>query len=83
MRLSAVSAQASGHSGLAYGQSEANQTRRASITLRMTLIKGTPAKYLGHVHAKDEAEAIKEAAKEFKVAEALQDRIVATRDELG
>jgi len=33
---------------------------------RMTLIKGTPAKYLGHVHAKDEAEAIKEAAKEFQ-----------------
>jgi len=30
----------------------------------MTLIKGTPAKYLGHVHAKDEAEAIKDAAKD-------------------
>lgn len=50
---------------------------------RMTLIKGTPAKCLGHVYAKDEADAVKEAAKEFNVAEALQDRIVATRDELG
>jgi hypothetical protein len=45
------------------------------------LIKGTPAKYLGHVHARDEAEAIKEAAKEFKVADALPDRIVARRED--
>ena len=27
---------------------------------RATLIKGTPAKYLGHVYAKDEADAVKE-----------------------
>jgi len=48
---------------------------------RMTLIKGTPAKYLGYVDAKDEAEAIREAAKEFKAPEALLDRIVATNDD--
>ena len=47
----------------------------------MTLIKGTPAKYLGYVDAKDEAEAIREAAKEFKAPEALLDRIVATNDD--
>jgi len=33
----------------------------------ISLIKATPAKYLGQVFAKDEAEAIREAAKEFKV----------------
>jgi len=32
---------------------------------RATLIKGTPAWYLGHVDAKDEASAIDEAAKEL------------------
>jgi hypothetical protein len=47
----------------------------------ISLIKGTPAKYLGQVFAKDEAEAIKEAAKEFKVAEALRDRIAARRED--
>jgi hypothetical protein len=44
------------------------------------LIKATPAKYLGQAFAKDEAEAIREGAKEFKIGEALWDRIVARRE---
>ena len=48
---------------------------------RATLIKGTPAKYLGHIYAADEKSAIEEAAKEFNVAEALWDRIVAKRED--
>jgi hypothetical protein len=44
------------------------------------LIKATPAKYLGQVFATNEAEAIKEAAKEFNVAEALRSRIVARKE---
>jgi bifunctional pyridoxal-dependent enzyme with beta-cystathionase and maltose regulon repressor activities len=44
-------------------------------------IKATPANYLGQVFAEDEAEAIKEAAKEFNVAEAFRDRIVARRED--
>ena len=47
----------------------------------ISLIKGTPAKYLGQIFATTEAEAIKEAAKEFNVAEALRDRIVARRED--
>ena len=47
----------------------------------ISLIKATPAKYLGHVFARDETDAIKEAAKEFKVGEALRDRIVARRED--
>jgi hypothetical protein len=47
----------------------------------ISLIKATPAKFLGQVFAKDEAEAIKEAAKEFNVAEALRDRIVARKED--
>jgi len=42
----------------------------------------TPARYLGHVHAKDEASAINEAAKEFRVPDNLRDRIAVTRDDL-
>jgi hypothetical protein len=48
---------------------------------RAILIKGTPAKYLGHVYANSEADAVKEAAREFNVADALQDRIAVTKDE--
>jgi hypothetical protein len=47
----------------------------------ISLIKATPAKFLGQVFANTEAEAIKEAAKEFNVAEALRDRIVARRED--
>ena len=45
------------------------------------MIKATPAKYLGQVFATSEAEAIKEAVKEFNVADALRDRIVARRED--
>ena len=42
----------------------------------ISLIKATPAKYLGQVFATTEAEAIKEVVKEFNVAEYLRDWIV-------
>lgn len=52
----------------------------------ISLIKGSPAKYLGQVSVTSEAEAIKEAAikeavKEFGVAENLRDRIVARKED--
>jgi hypothetical protein len=49
---------------------------------RITHLTGTPAKFLGYVEAPDEKAAIGAAVKEFKVPEALRDRIVARRDEL-
>ena len=48
---------------------------------RVTLIKGTPAKFLGYVDAADEKSAIEAAAEEFKVAPALRNRIDTRRDE--
>jgi hypothetical protein len=48
---------------------------------RATLIKGTPAKFLGHVDAPDEGSAREQAAKEFKVSEVLKDRVAVMRDE--
>ena len=47
---------------------------------RATLIKGTPARYLGHVHAPDEKSAIEGAAKEFRVPGNLRDRIAVMRE---
>jgi hypothetical protein len=45
----------------------------------ITFIKSTPARYLGRVDAPDEAAALKEAAKEFKISDVLQNRLVARR----
>ena len=51
---------------------------------RVALLEGDPAMfvgYLGYVEADDEKAAIEAAAREFKIAETLQDRIVARREE--
>jgi hypothetical protein len=47
---------------------------------RISLLKGTPAKFVGYVEAPDEQAAIEMAAKEYKIAEALRDRLVARRN---
>jgi hypothetical protein len=47
---------------------------------RISLLKGAPAKFLGYIDAPDEKAAIEAAAKEYKIADALRDRIVARRD---
>ena len=58
-----------------------SKPRDHQVRWTISLIKATPAKYLGQVFATSEAGAIKEAAKEFNVAEALRDRIVARRED--
>jgi hypothetical protein len=74
-----------GRAGAADGE-EANTraTRRheSASRWRITHLKGTQAKFLGYVQAPDEKAAIKAAVKEFKIAQALRDRIVVQRDEL-
>src|SRR5262249_1886928 len=45
------------------------------------LIKGTPARYLGLIHAPHEKAAIEEAAKEFRVPDNPRDRIAVMRDD--
>jgi hypothetical protein len=55
--------------------------RDHQVRWSISLIKATPAKYLGQVFAANEAEAIKEAVKEFDVAENLRDRIVARKED--
>jgi hypothetical protein len=58
-----------------------SKPRDHQVRWTISLIKATPAKYLGQVFATSEAEAIKEAVKEFNVADALRDRIVARRED--
>jgi hypothetical protein len=57
-----------------------SKPRDHRVRWSISLIKATPAKYLGQVFATSEAEAIEEAVKEFKIAEPLRDRIVATKE---
>ena len=57
--------------------------RKQPHRFRVALLEGTPAMfvgYLGYVEAADEKAAIEAAAKEYKIAEALRDRIVARRE---
>ena len=48
---------------------------------RVTLLKATLAKYLGHVEAVDEATAIEKAAKEFRVPDNVLDQITVMVDD--
>jgi hypothetical protein len=57
-----------------------SKPRDHQVRWTISLIKATPAKYLGQVFATNEAEAIKEAAKEFNVAENLRDRLMARKE---
>jgi len=57
-----------------------SKPRDHQVRWSISLIKATPAKYLGQVFAINEAEAIKEAVKKFNVAENLRDRIVARKE---
>ena len=52
----------------------------ATVRWHISLLKGTPAKFLGLIEAPDEKAAIEAAAKEFKIADALRDRLVARRN---
>ena len=49
---------------------------------RVSLIKATPAKFIGFVHAPDEKSAIETAAEDYDISETLRDRLVAVREEL-
>ena len=58
--------------------------RRQRHRFHVALLEGEPAMfvgYLGYVEAADEKAAIEAAAREFKIADALRDRIVARRGE--
>jgi hypothetical protein len=48
---------------------------------RITLLKATPAKFIGYVRAPDAKSAIEMATKDYKISDTLVDRLIATPEE--
>jgi hypothetical protein len=57
----------------AYGQGQENRWR-------VSLIKGTPAKFIDFALAPDAETAEKQVAEEHKISDTLRDRLIAIRD---
>ena len=55
--------------------------REHLIRWRVSLIKGTPAKFIDFAYAPDAATAEKQVAEEHEISEALRDRLVAIRED--
>jgi hypothetical protein len=58
-----------------------SKPRDHQVRWSISLIKATPAKYLGQVFAANEVGAIKEAVREFSVEENLRGRVVARKED--
>jgi hypothetical protein len=54
--------------------------RERLVEWRVSLIKGTPARFVGYVHAPDAKAAEDIAAKEHRIPDTLRDRLVAIRE---
>ena len=55
--------------------------RERLFNWRVSLIKGTPAKFIGFALAPDAETAEKQVAEEHKISETLRDRLVAIRED--
>jgi hypothetical protein len=55
--------------------------REHVIRWRVSLIKGTPAKFIDFAYAPDAKTAEKQVAEEHKISETLRDRLVAIRED--
>ena len=60
---------------------KAKKTKPRELRWRVSLIKGTPAKFIDFAYAPDAKTAEKQVAEERKISEALRDRLVAIREE--
>jgi len=72
---------ADGTDGVLHSQSQEGQTTRASASMGVSLIKGTPAKFVDYVDAPDAKTAEDIAAKEHRIPDTLRDRLVAIRED--
>jgi hypothetical protein len=55
--------------------------REHVIRWRVSLIKGTPAKFIDFAYAPDAKTAEKQVAEDHKISETLRDRLVAIRED--
>jgi hypothetical protein len=65
---------------MVHGQSKKN-AREHLVRWRVSLIKGTPAKFIDFVEAPDAATAEKQVAEAHRIPETLRDRLIAIREE--
>jgi hypothetical protein len=56
--------------------------REHLIRWRVSLIKGTPAKFIDFAYAPDAQAAERQVAKEHRISDTLRNRLVAIRDDL-
>lgn len=65
------------------GMAKAKKTkpRERLLRWRVSLIKGTPAKFIDYVQAADAKTAEDIAAKEHRISDTLRDRLVAIRED--
>jgi hypothetical protein len=59
-----------------------SKPRERRVRWRVSLIKGTPAKFIDYVEAPDAKTAEDIAAKEHRISDTLRDRLVAIREKL-
>jgi hypothetical protein len=73
---------ADGTDGVLHSQSQEGQTTRASASMGVSLIKGTPAKCVDFTLAPDAETAERQVAEAHEISDTLRSRLVAIRDDL-
>ena len=58
-----------------------SKPRDRLVRWRVSLIKGTPAKFIDFAYAPDAKTAEKQVAEDHKISETLRDRLVAIRED--
>jgi hypothetical protein len=68
--------------GVRMAKAKKTKPREHMVRWRVSLIKGTPAKFIDFTLAPDAEMAEKQVAEEHKISDVLRDRLVAIRDDL-
>jgi hypothetical protein len=72
---------ANGTDGVRMAKAKNTKPRDHLFRWRVSLIKATPAKFVGYVRAPDEASAIEMAVEDYGISDRLRDRLVAIRED--
>ena len=72
---------ASGTDGVRMVKAKKTKPRERLPRWRLSLIKGTPAKFIDYTLAPDAETAEKQVAEEHKIPDTLRDRLVAIRED--
>jgi hypothetical protein len=76
-----VCVRANGTEGWCMAKAKKSKPREHLIRWRVSLINGTPAKFIDFVEAPDAKTAEDIAAKEHRISDTLRDRLVAIRED--